>query len=122
MRTGNCHEDAFNKITGFGDKYEWTLVHGMPLGAGGAAKDVGRYPHSWLERDHVAGHTVVWDPNTGGEYPAGFYYAAGNIVVDDCIRYTKREAMEASMEHETSGPWAEIFLDRDAEIDELLDL
>ena len=88
-RTGNCHEDAFNKLTGFDTKYEWTLVHGMPIGTSGAAGKIGRYPHSWLEREHVAGHTLVWDPNTGGEYPAGFYYYAGKIVHEDCNPFTE---------------------------------
>jgi hypothetical protein len=118
-RTGNCFDDCFNKVTNpFNDDgFEWTMVHGMPLGAGGLAAKAGRYPHAWLERTGPHGEILVEDPNTRGTYPAEMYYRIGRIVAEDCIRYTRKEAIEAAMESGTSGPWAKVLLERDEEIE-----
>lgn len=118
-RTGNCF-DACGEMAAQNEHIlgrEFKLVHGLPTGTSGHAAKAGQYPHAWIEVNF-------------GETPYCFdlvaeqlvrkedYYRIGQIKY--AIKYTRDEAKAMMVEHGTYGPWDQKLLDRDAEIDQMI--
>jgi hypothetical protein len=112
-RTGDCFVTAAkmqqDKLT------DWTLVHGAPMGRGGAAEGI-RFPHAWLQNPE---NTVVFDPNLHEKgidpyIPLQAYYDIGNILWT--ITYSLQEASEKMLETGVYGPWHQKLIDLDRKI------
>jgi hypothetical protein len=94
---------------------DWTLVHGIPLGRSGAAKEV-RFPHAWLQNPEG---TIVFDPNLHEKGIDPYidlqtYYDLGNILWT--ITYSLSEAGRMMLDSETYGPWHQKLIDLDRKI------
>jgi hypothetical protein len=104
-REGNCFEDCILKLLQLHDS-DIKLVHGLPLGRGGEAAKVGRYPHAWLERGGEC-----WEPAQDFWMPGILFYALGNI--EYTVKYDRTEVCEMLVEHMTYGSWDQTIRDRD---------
>lgn len=83
---------------------ELTLVHGECFGLGGDAEGLW-YGHGWIEFTNASGVEFVLDMANGNNVvmPKYAYYHLGKIR--QTIRYSKEEAKEKMLEHETYGSW-----------------
>lgn len=118
-RTGNCFQDALEAILHnrqFKDCFDPLLVHGLPMGASGDAAKAGRYPHAWVEFN---GGGIVWDPVADIVIDAQQYYTLGQI--EYTVEYTVDQIQDMILEHNTYGPWDQAILDRDAEIEKMIE-
>lgn len=109
-RTGECFTLTTKKMLDSVPCSGFMLVHGMPMGQGGEAAKVGRYPHAWIEW-----RGMCWEPNHDRWFPKDLFYQAGEIEYTE--RYTRELTKAAVVEHETYGPWSDTLLNRDDEID-----
>ena len=110
-RTGECFTLTGQKMVDESiDPSGYILVHGLPMGQGGEAAKVGRYPHAWIEHQGMC-----WEPSKDCWYPKDLYYAAGEI--EDVQKYTIGMMRQELERLGTYGPWSQTLLDRDKEID-----
>jgi hypothetical protein len=103
---GDCFDKAVEVAERFEKDYpDVLIVHGEPIGTGGEALGV-RFPHAWVELD-LNGFALVIDESNGNDVTISrdFYYAFGNIVEADVVRYTLTEARIQMLKHKHYGPW-----------------
>ena len=114
-RTGECFTDAAQRV--LNSKCEnILLVHGMPTITGGNAISVGKYPHAWVEYPDLGMvHDVVADVSV----PKKQYYDVGRI--SKTYVYTRDKVLKLAYTIGTFGPWDKELIDRDAEIDILIE-
>ena len=116
-REGRCFELTWDAFFSFHDKTykDGLLVHGMVSGQG--PLDGIRYAHAWIEMGDLVYDVsrVGIDRDEALIIPKVLYYAIGNIIDEQVVRYTRDEARKLSLEHETSGPWWNQLCDWEAE-------
>jgi len=100
--TGDCFVVAAGLILECGDKTSYTLVHGKPLGRGGAARGL-RYWHAWIE----APDGTVLDMSNGLSVRMAqeTYYMLGSITTLGCRRYSYPDAVDHMRRYRHYGPW-----------------
>lgn len=97
---GLCYVVAARFVTDEPLPRDVCLVHGEPLGIGGAARGK-RYGHAWVE---VGG--MVYDLTVSATpFMRQPYYALGSIKEWEVRRYTAMEAKEALDGYQHWGPW-----------------
>jgi len=105
-RAGNCYEVAFwffieSGIPAAGSK----LVHGFPVYQQ-PGKDYGKlFGHAWVEAQHPVIGTLCLNTIDLVWVPAPTFYRLGRIDAGLCHLYTKAQALQMVVEHETYGPW-----------------
>lgn len=124
-RRGRCYELALEAFV-VGEGLELpdgaVLVHGYPRLQGGEFEG-SKYGHAWIEWHEKVEHPMftddggkpvvfqihtVWDAVSETSLPAPLYYKVGQIDPDECVAYSRAEAREMIVEHETYGPWEKI--------------
>lgn len=98
---GDCYQANGRKITDIlikGKGPMWKLVHGIVINQA----DHLPMGHCWIENNEM-----VLDFSNGREIemPKMLYYALGNIVESDCIKYTAEEVRHWILETGHWGPW-----------------
>jgi hypothetical protein len=84
----------------------YTLVHGVVGGQG--PLEGRRIHHAWVEVDDGPVVMVVDVSNDKNlVLPRDAYYRLGQVVPDECRRYTPEEAIIAMVRSEHWGPWEE---------------
>jgi len=82
------------------------LCHGRPVYRGTDTPDPdGRFGHAWCE---TADGLLAIDKSNGldVEMLREVYYAIGNIVSDDVVRFTAEQVLDRTLTELTWGPWA----------------
>lgn len=102
--------DCFDKAVEVAERLEAyypdiRIVHGEPIGTGGEALGI-RFAHAWVELD-LNGFALVIDESNGNDVTISkdSYYAFGNIVEADVVKYTLTEARVQMLRHKHYGPW-----------------
>ena len=82
------------------------LVHGMVSGQGPLAGQ--RFVHAWAEV-----HDDVLDYSNGNRIiaPRELYYAVGEVVEEELVRYNVAQYRYHVMSSDHHGPWDRIFMD-----------
>lgn len=99
---GDCFEAAAQYIL---ERKEegLTLVHGRPTLQ---CEPFMKYEHAWIEMI-LDGDHYVRDVSNGKDVfvPRAVYYGLGQIVMEDCYRYTFNEMRTKLLEFKHWGPW-----------------
>jgi hypothetical protein len=111
-RRGRCYELALAAfLVGEGPELPAgaVLVHGYPHLQGGEFEGE-KYGHAWIEWHEKVEHPMFTDDGDKPVVfqPAPLYYKVGQIDPDECVTYSRAEAREMIVEHETYGPWEKI--------------
>jgi len=102
-KLGDCYENCANMIAfTLCDSHGMNavLVHGIVKNS-----TLGTWmAHAWIE---FADGRGVMDCTRGPIHivPKEDYYEAGEVVVSECIRYSRVAAMRMMLAHNTYGPW-----------------
>ncbi len=83
-------------------EHDLTLAHGLVT-----RKADGRvHCHAWVELEGL--HLVLEYSNGHTSLlPVTMYYAVGEIIAEEVVKYSCDETRRMMVEHETYGPWAE---------------
>ena len=100
---GSCFEQALELLV-FNDNVT-SLIHGIATGSTKSEFPGKRFAHAWIEIQ-VLGEWFVIDASAqSGPFPREFYYEAGRIKPEECVRYDRQSAMRKAYHQNTAGPW-----------------
>lgn len=111
-RMGTCYVDVYKFFCYENEIPNALMVHGVLHGRGDLKDWV--YGHAWIE----IGDIVVQPVKQGGEKTYGLafvdrkesFYKRYKVNEKKLVRYTKKEALDKSVESGNFGPWHELGL------------
>jgi hypothetical protein len=98
---GDCYKVAAETAM----RLDLLLCHGRPVYRGSETPDPdGRFGHAWCETKD--GESVVdYSNGLSVDMPRELYYAIGNIVEDDVVRFTADQTRHNILSEKVWGPW-----------------